>query len=404
VTALCQEAPAQVRALQRLGVRFDADPGGQLALGLEGGHSARRVAHVDGSATGRALTTALIRHAHEHPAIRTVEGARAQSLLLADGRCVGAVLDGGRDPARTVLARATIVATGGAAALWQRTTNPAGATGSGLALAHAAGALLADLEFVQFHPTALVTARGHDGFLLSEALRGEGARLLGADGERFVDELAPRDHVAVAIDRVLRAQPESTVHLDLRDVELGRFPNITATLLAEGLDPARQPIAVAPAAHYVMGGIATDLDGRSSLPGLYAAGECACTGLHGANRLASNSLAECLVFGRRAGLAATGEPPVTNADPAPATPEALAPTPETRRRLWEHAGLHRTGDGLRRLLDDPFPLARLIARSALARAESRGAHRRDDHPATDHRLDGRHFVVTAAGPQLEHWT
>lgn len=404
VEVLCREAPDQVRALEELGVRFDRNAGGDLALGLEGGHGRRRVAHVGGSATGRALTSALRRHAGGHPGIRVLEDAHAEALLLADGRCAGALIGGEGDTPRRVLARATILATGGAAAIWQRTTNPLGATGSGLTLAHAAGAALADLEFVQFHPTALVSPRGHDGFLLTEALRGEGALLVGDDGERFVDELAPRDQVAAAIDHILRARPGATVGLDLRAVDLRHFPNIAATLEAERLDPRRAPISVAPAAHYLMGGIVTDLHGETTLPGLYAVGECACTGLHGANRLASNSLAECLVFGRRAGEAATAQAPLAATRPVPAPRSDLMPSERTRRRLWRHAGLNRTGAGLRQLLADPFPLARLIARSALARAETRGAHRRDDHPSTDPALDGMHVVLAGEEPpRLERW-
>jgi L-aspartate oxidase len=405
VAVLCDEAAAQVEAMAGLGVRFDAGPDGGLALGLEGGHSARRVAHVDGSATGRALTSVLARHVAAHPAITALEPAHASSLLLADGRCVGAVVEHGGATRRRVLARATILATGGAAALWRRTTNPAGAVGCGLGLAHAAGATLADLEFVQFHPTALVSSGARDGFLLTETLRGEGARLLDADGERFVDELAPRDDVAVAIDHVLRERPGAAVRLDLRDVDLRRFPTIAAALAAEGLNPARRPVPVAPAAHYTMGGIATALRGETSLPGLYAVGECACTGLHGANRLASNSLAECLVFGRRAGLAAAAAPPLPPVVPIPAPPRSLGPTEATRRALWRHAGLTRCADGLRKLLENPFDLARLIAASALARTESRGAHRRTDHPATDATLDHLHLLVAAEGPpKLARWT
>ena len=210
--------------------------------------------------------------------------------------------------ALTVAARGTVLATGGSAALWARSTNPTGSVGVGLALAHAAGARLADLEFMQFHPTALVSASARDGFLITEAVRGEGALLVDAGGERFVDELAPRDEVALAIEQRLREQGTSSVGLDLRPVDLARFPNIADALAAEGIDPGRDLVPVAPAAHYTMGGVATDLDGRASLDGLLAVGECACTGLHGANRLASNSLAECFVLGRRAAQAVLDSP------------------------------------------------------------------------------------------------
>ncbi len=215
-----------------------------------------------------------------------------------------------------MLARATILATGGMAALWQRTTNPAGAVGAGLSLAHAARAELADLEFMQFHPTALRIDGPRDGFLITEAVRGEGAVLLDERGERFVDELAPRDEVALAIQAQVDTGNENAVTLDMRKVDVGRFPNIAAALAEIGLDPRRDLLPVAPAAHYTMGGVACDLDGRSSLPGLYAVGESACTGMHGANRLASNSLAECFVFGRRAALAACEDPePPAAAEP-----------------------------------------------------------------------------------------
>jgi L-aspartate oxidase len=207
-----------------------------------------------------------------------------------------------------------ILATGGAAALWSRTTNPPGSYGSGLLLARAAGAELADLEFAQFHPTAVVGIPGREGFLISEAVRGEGATLHAADGTRFVDELAPRDAVARAIHAYMTTTGQEAVHLDMREVDPGRFPNIVAALREAGHDPMTELIPVAPASHYVMGGVGTDLQGRSTVPGLYAVGECADTGLHGANRLASNSLSECFVFGRRAALAGLAEPGCT---PAP---------------------------------------------------------------------------------------
>ena len=298
-----------------------------------------------------------------------------------------------------------ILATGGTAALWERTTNPRGAVGAGLSLASDAGATLADLEFMQFHPTALRLDGPRDGFLVTEAVRGEGATLLNADGERFVDELAPRDEVALAIETELRRSGEPAVWLDMRGVDVERFPNIAAALAELGLDPTRDLLPVAPAAHYTMGGIATDLDGRSSLPGLYAVGECACTGLHGANRLASNSLAECLVFGRRAAPCRHRRARRSPAPgPAPSRTCPRRPSEATRAALWRHAGLRRDAAGLSELLDDPYPLARLIGAACLAREESRGAHQRTDHPDTDRSLDLTHTLVGAdAAPSFERW-
>src|SRR3954451_15408533 len=301
---LCAEAPARFRDLVDLGVRFDADARGHVELGLEGGHAIRRVVHAGGSATGRRILRQLSACVVADPRIEVLEGRRVVSLLSHEGRCTGVRLDDGAQET----GRAVVLASGGAAALWSRTTNPPGSWGSGMLLARAAGADLADLEFVQFHPTAVTGVPGREGFLVSEAVRGEGATLHGPDGERFVDELAPRDAVARAIFRLLRETAATAVGLDMRGVDPARFPNVVDALQQAGLDPIKELVPVAPASHYVMGGVVTDLEGRTAVPGLLAVGEVACTGLHGANRLASNSLSECFVFGRRAALAGLEEP------------------------------------------------------------------------------------------------
>jgi L-aspartate oxidase len=403
VRVLCEESPERVRELRRLGVRFDADRHGSLALGLEGGHSARRIVHAGGSATGRRITRQLAALAATHERIDVLEGTTADALLVDDGRCVG-VRTRREGEQTAIVARATVLATGGAAALWERTTNPPGSVGVGLALAHAAGADLADLEFTQFHPTALVSDGPDDGFLITEAVRGEGALLLSPGGERFVDELAPRDEVALAIEAELRHGGERAVRLDLRPVDMARFPNIADALARNGIDPRRDMVPVAPAAHYTMGGVATDIDGRASLPSLYVVGECACTGLHGANRLASNSLAECFVLSHRVAVAATEEHHPLDAARARAAALPRPPSPDTLAALWRHAGLRRDAEGLRTLLDDPYPVARLIAAACLAREESRGAHQRTDHAEILPTLDGMHTVVDANGvARLERW-
>ena len=400
---LCEESPERVRDLQSLGVRFDADRRGALALGLEGGHSRRRVVHAGGSATGRRITRDLSALAALDARIDVLELTSASSLWVEDGRCIGVLAQAADGGQRPLLARATVLATGGAAALWERTSNPRGATGVGMTLAHAAGADLADIEFMQFHPTALVHPDDRfDGFLITEAIRGEGAKLISEDGERFVEELAPRDEVALAVQHQLRQG--HTVRIDMREIDRGRFPNVVSLLERAGIDPAVEPVPVAPAAHYTMGGVATDLDARSSLPGLYAVGEAGCTGLHGANRLASNSLAECFVFGGRAARAALDEPEVRGGAEPPAPGPSPVPPAETRRALWQLAGIERTGEELERLAGDPFPLARLIGASALAREESRGAHQRADHLETSTALDRMHIVVTAdGGARWDEW-
>ena len=396
---LVDEAPGAVRALERRGVHFDADRHGNLSLGLEGGHGKRRVVHAGGSATGRRVVRDLAALAVEHERIVILEEARAVDLWWIDGRIVGTLLEDGR----AIRARGTIISAGGAAALWSRTTNPPGSTGAGMVLAHRAGAQLADLEFLQFHPTAVTGIPRREGFLVTEAIRGEGATLHGPDGERFVEELAPRDEVALAIHRKLEETGAPSVGLDMRSIDPALFPNVVQALTDSGLDPTRELIPVSPAAHYMMGGIVTDLQGRSTLPGLLAVGESACTGLHGANRLASNSLSECFVFGRRAACAALDEPTPPLADP-PAPDPVEPPSRETREAMWRHAGLVRTPEGLENLRTDPHPLARLIAACALNRQESRGAHRRDDHPATNPDLDLHHGVVTREGTvAYERW-
>ncbi|HEX5309592.1 MAG TPA: FAD-dependent oxidoreductase [Solirubrobacteraceae bacterium] len=405
---LVDEAPACVRDLEALGFRFDADRRGRLALGLEGGHSLRRIVHAGGSATGRRLLRVLSALVVEHERVRVIEGARMSGLLVGDGRCHGVGYSTNGDAeAHTILTRASILSTGGAAALWGRTTNPPGSIGQGLLLAHRAGAELADLELMQFHPTAVIGVAGREGFLITEAIRGEGATLHDRDGERFVDELAPRDEVSRAIWERLRQSGESAVALDMRAIDPALFPNVIGALREAGLDPTRELVPVAPAAHYTIGGVVCDLHGRTGVDGLYAVGETACTGLHGANRLASNSLSECFVFGRRAALAALDEPTASGAEiatpAASALPAAIAAVSEqTRQALWRHAGIERLQSGLNELLEDPHPLARMVGRCALLRQETRGTHSRSDYPERDEKLDRQHAVIPT-GTEMPDW-
>ena len=395
------------RELIAAGVPFDGGSGGP-DLALEAGHGRRRILHAGGGATGRAVTENLLARVIEHPLVSMRPHGPAEELLRDPTGRVAGVRAGGR----AYEARATILATGGYAALWARTTNTPDSRGAGLALALRAGATLADLEFVQFHPTALVLP-GRPAYLLSEALRGEGALVVDAQERPIVDPLLARDIVARAVARHRR--DVGPVYLSLRGLDPGfvheRFPNISAHLRSWGLDLARDLLPIAPAAHYCMGGVRTDSAGRTDVAGLYVAGEAACTGVQGANRLASNSLLECLVFGRQAAEAALTDSPdaratwagaalPTDAPPAPPPADsAVAPWDALGDRLDRDLGVERDAPRLTALLADlatPPPPAQadaalvtaLAARAALLRRESRGAHFRTDAPTTDPRWRG----------------
>ena len=418
---LAGEGPLYVRELMDWGARFDLEPDGAPSLAIEGAHSARRVLHAR-DATGREIGGVLWRRASSLPGITVHAHARVMDLVVEDGRCCGARFIDADGRLREARAGAVLLATGGAGQIYRETTNPGVATGDGVAMGFRAGASVADLEFVQFHPTAL-KVEGQPRFLLSEALRGEGARLINADGEPFVTryetagDLASRDRVSRAIARE-EARTARPVFLSLRQLDPAyvhaRFPLITEACRRAGLDLATDPIPVGPAAHYMMGGVQTDLEGRTTLPGLYAAGEVACTGVHGANRLASNSLLEGLVFGARAGRAmkreGAGRALLAGAEgrrPGGADAPVLPPVERIRDAMWRNVGLFRKRAALQEavdLLEEPWrsvdahlrrgggfdaqqwraanllTVARLIARAALRREESRGAHYRDDFP------------------------
>jgi L-aspartate oxidase len=402
VDILTREGPEAVRRLAMLGAPFDRADDGGFVQSLEAAHGRARVARVGGDGAGRAIMQAVIAAARAAPTIEIREGVRARRLLTdRAGRVRGALVETADGALSEIVAPATVLATGGIGGLYAVTTTPRDVKGEGLALAALAGATIADAEFVQFHPTAMDL--GQDPApLATEALRGEGAKLVGADGTPFMAryhpaaELAPRDVVARAIAAERRAGRGA--FLDAREAVGAAFPRefpaVFAAAMAAGLDPRVQPIPVIPAVHYHMGGIETDAEGATSLAGLYAGGECASTGAHGANRLASNSLVEAAVFGTRAGRAAAravdpGTAP-TPSEPAPDLPEAALQA--LRQAMSRDAGVVRDAAGLRRLTAEiaaleavhgqalPLAAARLVVEGALARRESRGAHFRADHP------------------------
>ncbi|QWG12129.1 L-aspartate oxidase [Bradyrhizobium sediminis] len=428
---LAREAGARIHDLLHYGVPFDRDLEGRLAVGREAAHSARRIVHVRGDMAGKAIISALIEAVRHMPSIRVIEGTVAQALLTGDGAVTGLQLRPVGDAlARpvTITSRAVVLATGGIGHLYAVTTNPAEASGLGLAIAARAGAVIADPEFVQFHPTAIMAGRD-PAPLATEALRGEGARLINGNGERFMQalhplaELAPRDIVARGVFAEITAGRgaflDATRALGAHFAE--KFPTVHASCRAAGIDPATQPIPVAPAAHYHMGGIAVDTHGRTSIAGLWAGGEVSSTGAHGANRLASNSLLEAVVYAARIAEDIAG-----SAIPAPARPSAtsisqhngaMPPGAEANLRtmMASHIGVIRDGDRLAEavrsfaaierdtgniVLRNMATTALLVATSAWTRRESRGAHYRSDHPAEKPALARRTMTTLAAAREV----
>ena len=421
VEVLVEEGPARVRELQLAGAAFDLGADGKLKLGREAAHSRRRIVHAHGDRTGAEVARTLIARVQATKSASVLEHARVLELIVENGRCAG-VRASVMGQAVEIRADATVLASGGCGQIYRYTTNPVVATGDGFAIAHRAGVRLADMEFVQFHPTALDTPENPLA-LISEAVRGEGATLLNADGARFMvgrhklAELAPRDVVAREIFR----ERQRTGHVSLDARKIGkdfaeRFPGIFALCQHRGIDPRKELIPVTPAAHYMMGGIVTDLAGRSSLPHLYAAGEVACTGVHGANRLASNSLLEGLVFAERVArdmgtaprtaaprkAGAWDVPPLVDRGAAQVAADSI------RQLMWDHAAIDRNARGLRKCIIELESLlarlhvgmteernmcetARLVAAAALARRESRGGHYRSDFPKAKGEWRGKHI-------------
>jgi L-aspartate oxidase len=426
VQVLVDEGPARVRELQAAGARFDLDPDGDFKLGKEAAHSRHRIVHAHGDQTGAEVARTLVAKVQEARSIQVQEMARVLDLLLVEDefgvQCAGVRASISGRPVE-IVADATVLATGGCGQIFRYTTNPQVATGDGFAMAHRAGARLADMEFVQFHPTALDTPENPLA-LISEAVRGEGAILLNGRGQRFMPsrhklaELAPRDVVAREIFR--EQQAHGRVFLDatkLGEGFLTRFPGISALCRARGIDPRYEPIPVTPAAHYMMGGVVTDLAGRSSLSRLYAVGEVARTGVHGANRLASNSLLEGLVFAERVARdlvhtpeeLAIPEPTSWDVPPLDDRGAAQVAADEIRQIMWDHASIARTAPGLRRCLSalqrvgerlppgateerNLLTTATLVAEASLLRKESRGGHFRSDFPKTRRKWQGRHIT------------